>query len=224
MIDRSGKLSISTQAMVLDISRGSVYYLSQGVSEAQMALMLKIEDLHLDTPPWVHASWCVSCAGWALRWADCTCARSRCAWGSGHGPAARQLQARTGPQVLPVLAAPRCHHPGQPGPGAGHDLHPPRHGFVYLTAIVYVVTRWVMVIKVATTLGRVTPKKSCKKRCSNTALLRLSTPTKEVSSRRKSLPTWCLIAGPGCPWTDAAPGARIWGFATTCLSSGCGAA
>ena len=35
MIDRADKLSISHQAKMLGISRGSVYYLPQGVSEAK---------------------------------------------------------------------------------------------------------------------------------------------------------------------------------------------
>ena len=39
MIDRNSDLSISAQAKLLGISRGSVYYLPQGVSEAEMAMM-----------------------------------------------------------------------------------------------------------------------------------------------------------------------------------------
>ena len=50
MIDRNDKLSISRQAKLLGISRGSVYYLPQGVSEAQMALMRQIDELHLEHP------------------------------------------------------------------------------------------------------------------------------------------------------------------------------
>ena len=39
MIDRNDKLSISRQAKLLGISRGSVYYLPQGASQAELALM-----------------------------------------------------------------------------------------------------------------------------------------------------------------------------------------
>jgi putative transposase len=39
MIDRDGKLSVSAQAKLLGISRGSVYYLPQGVSPAELTLM-----------------------------------------------------------------------------------------------------------------------------------------------------------------------------------------
>jgi putative transposase len=50
MIDPSHKLSISKQATALGISRGSVYYLSRPVSTADLALMRRIDELHLDYP------------------------------------------------------------------------------------------------------------------------------------------------------------------------------
>lgn len=50
MIDRNHKLSVSRQARVLGISRGSVYYLSQPASAADLALMRRIDELHLDYP------------------------------------------------------------------------------------------------------------------------------------------------------------------------------
>ena len=42
MIDRSQELSITRQAELLGISRGSVYYLPRPVSEADLALMRRI--------------------------------------------------------------------------------------------------------------------------------------------------------------------------------------
>ena len=50
MIDRNDKLSISRQAKLLGISRGSVYYLPQGVNEAELSLMRQIDELHLKHP------------------------------------------------------------------------------------------------------------------------------------------------------------------------------
>jgi putative transposase len=50
MIDRKHKLSISRQAKTLGISRGSVYYQSRPVSMADLALMHRIDELHLDYP------------------------------------------------------------------------------------------------------------------------------------------------------------------------------
>jgi len=50
MIDRDHKLSITRQASLLNISRGSVYYLPQPVSPADLALMRRIDELHLEHP------------------------------------------------------------------------------------------------------------------------------------------------------------------------------
>lgn len=50
MIDRSHKLSVSRQARILGISRGSVYYLPQPASFVDLALMRRIDELHLDYP------------------------------------------------------------------------------------------------------------------------------------------------------------------------------
>ncbi len=50
MIDRKHKLSITRQARALGISRGSVYYRPRPVSEADLTLMRRIDELHLDYP------------------------------------------------------------------------------------------------------------------------------------------------------------------------------
>ena len=50
MIDRSHGLSISRQAKVLGISRGSVYYQVCPTSDVDLALMRRIDELHLDYP------------------------------------------------------------------------------------------------------------------------------------------------------------------------------
>lgn len=50
MIDRNHELSVTRQARVLGISRGSVYYLPQPASVADLALMRRIDELHLDYP------------------------------------------------------------------------------------------------------------------------------------------------------------------------------
>ena len=50
MIDRDHDLSITRQADLLGISRGSVYYLARAVSAADLALMRRIDELHLEHP------------------------------------------------------------------------------------------------------------------------------------------------------------------------------
>src|SRR6201989_627189 len=50
MIDRGHDLPISKQAEVLRISRGSVYYLPRPVPEADLAIMRRLDRLHLEHP------------------------------------------------------------------------------------------------------------------------------------------------------------------------------
>jgi putative transposase len=50
MIDRSHDLPVARQASALGISRGSVYYLPRPVSASDLALMRRIDALHLEFP------------------------------------------------------------------------------------------------------------------------------------------------------------------------------
>jgi putative transposase len=50
MIDRNHRLPVKRQAELIGISRGSVYYLPQPVSAADLALMRVIDELHLEHP------------------------------------------------------------------------------------------------------------------------------------------------------------------------------
>src|SRR5215211_1538037 len=50
MIDRTHDLSIAKQAEALGISRGSVYYRPRSVSAADLAIMRRMDQLHLELP------------------------------------------------------------------------------------------------------------------------------------------------------------------------------
>jgi len=50
MVDRGHKLNISSQAKLLEISRGSVYYVPSPVPEAALKLMRRMDELHLEHP------------------------------------------------------------------------------------------------------------------------------------------------------------------------------
>ncbi|WP_245827370.1 IS3 family transposase [Roseovarius gaetbuli] len=50
MIDPTAKLSVSRQAIMLGISRGSVYYKPRPVSDADLKLMHRIDKLHMEFP------------------------------------------------------------------------------------------------------------------------------------------------------------------------------
>ena len=50
MIDRKHDLSITKQAEILKVSRGSVYYLPRPVSSADLEIMQQLDRLHLEYP------------------------------------------------------------------------------------------------------------------------------------------------------------------------------
>lgn len=50
MIDRTHKLTITRQAELLKVSRGTVYYLPKPTSATDLALMRRIDELHLEHP------------------------------------------------------------------------------------------------------------------------------------------------------------------------------
>jgi putative transposase len=50
MIDRKHRLPVVQQCRILEVSRSSVYYVPQPLSEADQALMRQIDELHLEYP------------------------------------------------------------------------------------------------------------------------------------------------------------------------------
>jgi putative transposase len=50
MIDRTHNLPISKQAEALNISRGSVYYLPRPLPKTELAIMHRLDGLHLEYP------------------------------------------------------------------------------------------------------------------------------------------------------------------------------
>ena len=50
MIDRSHDLPITRQAKALNVSRGSVYYLPRPVSEGDLGVMRRLDEMHLEYP------------------------------------------------------------------------------------------------------------------------------------------------------------------------------
>jgi putative transposase len=156
MIDRDHKLSITRQASLLNISRGSVYYLPQPVSPADLALMRRIDELHLEHP------------FMGARMLRDQLNRQRLAVGRRH---VRTLMLRMGIEALTP-------QPGTSQAAPGHKVYPyllrklaitrsnqvwaldttyipMARGFVYLTAVVDVASRRVLAHKVAITLEAV---------------------------------------------------------------------
>jgi putative transposase len=159
MINREHELSITAQAKLLGISRGTVYYLPEPVSPADLALMRKIDELHLEHP------------FMGSRMLRRQLARQGIHVGRRH---VRTLMLRMGIEAL----APQ---PGTSKAAPGHKIYPyllrklaitranqvwaldttyipMARGFVYLTAVVDVLSRKVLAHKLAITLEAVHAK------------------------------------------------------------------
>jgi len=153
MIDRDHDLPITRQAELLAISRGSVYYLPRPVGDADLVLMRRIDELHLEHP------------FMGARMLRDHLHREGVHAGRRH---ISTLMRRMGIQAL----APQ---PGTSKRAPGHMIYPyllrkvaitranqvwaldttyipMAHGFVYLTAVVDVASRRVLAHRVAITL------------------------------------------------------------------------
>jgi putative transposase len=153
MIDREHKLSLTRQAQLLDISRGTVYYLPRPVSPTDWTLMRELDELHLQHPFMGARMLCDQLVkkGFPV--------------GRRH---VRTLMRRMGIEAL-------CPQPSTSKPKPGHKIYPyllrklaitranqvwaldttyipMARGFVYLTAVVDVASRKVLAHKVAVTL------------------------------------------------------------------------
>jgi len=159
LIDRDHKLSITRQASLLNISRGTVYYLPQPVSRADLALMRRIDELHLEHP-----------------FMGARMLRDQL---TRQGIHARRRHIRT--LMLRMGIEALAPQPGTSKAAAGHKIYPyllrklaitrsnqvwaldttyipMARGFVYLTAVVDVASRRVLAHKVAITLEAVHAK------------------------------------------------------------------
>lgn len=159
MIDREHSLSITRQAALLNLSRGTVYYLPRPVSEADLAVMRRLDELHLQHP------------FMGARMLRDQLAMAGISVGRRH---VGTLMQRMGMQAL----APQ---PGTSKRAPGHKIYPyllrrlsinrsnqvwaldttyiaMAHGYVYLTAVVDVASRKVLAHRVAITLEAVHAK------------------------------------------------------------------
>ena len=172
MIDRDHDLPITRQAKLLNISRGSVYYLPRPVSDADLALMRRIDELHLEHP------------FMGARMLRRMLQREGVTVGRRH---VVTLMQRMDIEAL-------CPQPGTSKAHPGHKIYPyllrklaitrsnqvwaldttyipMARGFVYLTAVVDVASRKVLAHKVAITLEACHAKEVIEQ-----ALLRHGTP------------------------------------------------
>ena len=153
MIDRTHELSVTRQAQLLGMSRGSVYYLPRPVSEADLALMRRLDELHLEHP------------FMGARMLRRQLLREGLKVGRRHvGTLMRRMghealcpqpgtsQAQPGHKIYPYLLRRLSITPANQVWALDTTYIPMARGFVYLTAVVDVASRRVLAHKVAITL------------------------------------------------------------------------
>ena len=154
MIDRSHECALTRQAQVLKLSRGSVYYQARPVSAADLAIMRRMDKLHLDYP-----------------FAGSRMLRDLL---RGEGVAIGRAHVITLMKRMRIEAIYRRPNTSKPAPG--HKIHPyllrglvvdrpdqvwamdisyipMKRGFVYLAAVIDWHTRRVLAWRVSITMG-----------------------------------------------------------------------
>ena len=217
MIDRDHKLSITRQASLLNISRGTVYYMPQPDSPSDLALMRRLDELHLEHP------------FMGARMLRDQLARQSIHVGRRH---IRTLMLRMGIEAL----APQA---GTSKAAPGHKVYPyllrkltitranqvwaldttyipMARGFVYLTAVVDVASRRVLAHRVAITLEAIHAKEVIEQ-----AFARYGTPeivNTDQGSQFTAEEFTSVVLGKGCKlsmdgrgaWRDNVFVERLW--------------
>ena len=153
MIDREHPLSLVRQARLLEISRGAVYYQPRPTSEVDLALMRRIDELHLEHPfmgarmmrrqlqrQGIHAGRRHLSTLMDRMGIQALCPQP--------GTSKRHPQHKIYPYLLRKVAIRRANQVW----ALDTTYIPMARGFVYLTAVVDVASRMVLAHKVAITL------------------------------------------------------------------------
>ena len=153
MIDRTHALSITRQAELLDISRGAVYYQPRPISAADLRLMRRIDELHLEHP-FMGARMLrreLQKEGLHVGRRHITTLMRRLNI-EATAPKPGTSKTRPGHKIYPYLLRHQAITAANQVWALDTTYIPMQHGFVYLTAVVDVASRRVLTHKLATTL------------------------------------------------------------------------
>jgi len=153
MIDRDHALPITRQAQLLGISRGAVYYLPRAISEADLALMRRIDELHLEHPFMGARMLRRQLAREDVHVGRRHIATLMCRMGiEALAPQPGTSQRAPGHKIYPYLLRKLAIERSNQVWALDTTYIPMARGFVYLTAVVDVASRRVLAHKVAITL------------------------------------------------------------------------
>ncbi|MGY4183123.1 putative transposase [Bradyrhizobium sp. USDA 4518] len=214
MIDREHELPITKQAEALNISRGSVYYLPRPVPDADLAIMQRLDRLHLEYP----------FAG--SRMLRGLLALQGCKIGRRH---VKTLMRRMGIEALyrrPRTTKPEPGHKIYPYLLRGMEITRPNQvwamdityipmarGFVYLAVVLDWFSRRVLSWRISITMEAATVSRRFRMPWLVTASRTSSTPIRARSSADRLLPACSPTTALRSAWTAREPGG------TTCLSN-----
>ena len=211
MIDRNHKLPLGRQAKALGLSRSSLYYEPRPVSPTDLAIMRRIDGLHLDYP----------FAGSRmlrdlLRGEGIDIGRERVATMMRHMgiealcPRPNTSKPAPGHKIFPYLL--RSLDIVRPNQAWAMDITyiPMARGFVYLAAVLDWFSRRVLSWRLSITLeAEFCIVKRLKKRWPGTVPQKSSTPTRGANSPAPSSPGCYCGTRSASAWTAAARGGTI---------------
>jgi putative transposase len=156
MIDRSDKLSVRRQAELLNLSRGTVYYLPKPTSDSDLTIMNAIDRLHLDFPFMGSRQLCRALVKQGhevgrLHVRSLMRKMGICALAPQPGTSKRNPKHKVFPYLLRKLVINR----GNQVWALDTTYIRMARGFVYLTAVVDVYSRRILAHRTATTLEAV---------------------------------------------------------------------
>lgn len=156
MIDRGSKLSVTRQCEILDLNRTGVYYTPRPVCAADLTLMRRIDELHLEHPFYGARKLAkqLQREGFEVGRLHVTTLMRRMGIEALYRKPRTSIPAR-GASVYPYLLDHLVID--RPNQVWSTDLTylPMAHGFMYLVAILDVASRKVLAFRVSNTLTRV---------------------------------------------------------------------
>ncbi len=217
MIDATHPLPIARQAQLLELSRSSVYYQPQPTSDADLALMRRIDELHLEHP----------FAG--SRMLRDLLRREGFEVGRKHvttlmrrmGIEALYQRPRTSGRdrehpVFPYLLRGMTHRAAESGLGDGHDVHSDARGFVYLAAVVDWASRRVLAFRVSISMAADAAVRRSEEAIARYGCREIMNTDQGSQFTATDFIDVLASTTSASAWTARAAGA------TTCSSSGCG--
>lgn len=153
MIERGAKLPVTRQAELLELSRSSVYYTPQPISERDLGLMRRLDELHLELPFYGSRklTWELQKEGHEVGRRHVTTLMRRMGLETIYRKPRTSIPAREAAIRPYLLANVSIERPNQVW-ASDITYLPMAHGFMYLVAILDVASRKVLAFRLSNTL------------------------------------------------------------------------